>query len=95
MNPSRSIVEVNILYIGGADHHSDDVLAELGYRNIYVPNISANAQEQVNEMLGLDIKQINQVSKSSHFGERFEHISTIPTAIQTRQKHVELCFLTF
>ncbi len=44
--------DANIIDIGGGDSHLVDVLIEMGYRNIYVLDISENALKRAKERLG-------------------------------------------
>lgn len=45
-------VTANIIDIGGGDSHLVDVLIEMGYQNIYVLDISANALQRAKARLG-------------------------------------------
>lgn len=45
-------VTANIIDIGGGDSHLVDVLIEMGYQNIYVLDISANALQRAKATLG-------------------------------------------
>lgn len=53
--------EARIIDIGGGDSHLVDALLDLGYRNIYVLDISANAIERAKQRLGTKADLVNWI----------------------------------
>lgn len=53
--------ESNIIDIGGGDSHFVDALIELGYKNIYVLDISDKAIERAKKRLGKNAAKVNWI----------------------------------
>jgi len=51
----------NIIDVGGGDSHFIDALIEMGYQNIYLLDISANAIERVKQRLGKNAEKVNYI----------------------------------
>ncbi len=53
--------EAKIIDVGGGDSHLVDALLDLGYRNIYVLDISAKAIERAKQRLGAKANSVNWI----------------------------------
>ena len=54
-------LDANIIDVGGGDSHFVDALIELGYKNIYLLDISANAIERMKKRLGANADKVHYI----------------------------------